>query len=85
MFDDNETIERDKTINDFHNIKFKMQKNEIFKTFIIRYTIVIIFLNLNDAIFKISLRQKFIKRFNENIKFLIFIKFIRISLTTSKS
>ena len=77
MFDDDEVTERDKTFNDFYNFKFKMQKSETFETFIIRFTIVITFLTLNDSILIISLRQKFIKRLNENIKHLIFIKFYK--------
>lgn len=77
MFDDDKNIERDKTFNDFYNIKFRITKNETFEIFIIRFIVVITFLIFENVTLIISFRQKLIKRFNENIKYLIFCKFYK--------
>ena len=74
MFDENEVIELDKVYNKFFNFNFKMQKNESFEIFMIRFTIVIVSMSFLDAQLLVLIRLKLIKSLRESTKHLIFCK-----------
>ena len=74
MFDENETIELDKVDNEFFNFNFKMQKNESFEIFMMRFIIVIASMSLLDAQLLVLIRLKLIKSLRESTKHLIFCK-----------
>ena len=74
MFDENEIIELDKVYNKLFNFNFKMQKNESFEIFMMRFIIVIVSMNLLDAQLLVLIRLKLVKSLHESTKYLIFCK-----------
>ena len=71
MFDENEITKQIKIYNEFYNSKFKIYKNEVFEKFMMRFIIVIIFLNLFDVLLLMTWKNKFIKRLRNDVKHLI--------------